>query len=92
MPNAMLALATLYAFVSLGTFIAFGIDKRRARLGARRIPERTLHLMELAGGWPGALIGMQLFRHKRRKARYFIVTGLIAAAHAGAWIAWLSRR
>jgi uncharacterized membrane protein YsdA (DUF1294 family) len=91
MPTVLLALASVYALVSLATLAAFGIDKRRAQLGARRIPERTLHFMELAGGWPGALIGMQLFRHKRRKARYFLVTAGIALAHAGAWIAWLLR-
>lgn len=91
MPTAPLALASLYAFVSLATLVAFGVDKRRARLGARRVPERTLHLLEVAGGWPGALLGMQLFRHKRRKARYFVVTGVIALAHAGGWIAWLVR-
>ncbi len=89
--TATLTLACLYALVSVTTLVAFGVDKRRARLGARRIPERTLHALELAGGWPGALIGMQLFRHKRRKPRYFGVTALIAVAHVGAAIAWLAR-
>ena len=32
------------------TFFAYGIDKWRARSNRRRTPERTLHLLELAGG------------------------------------------
>lgn len=97
MPTVALVLVPLYAIASLLTLAVFGVDKRRARAGARRVPERTLHLLELCGGWPGALLGMQLFRHKRRKARYFLVTALIAAAHLvalgalGAWLGQVAR-
>ena len=62
---------------SLIAFVAHGRDKRAARLGRRRTPERTLHLLELIGGWPGALLAMTIFRHKTRKASYFLVTALI---------------
>ncbi len=62
---------------SLIAFVAHGRDKRAARLGRRRTPERTLHLLELIGGWPGALLAMTVFHHKTRKASYFLVTALI---------------
>lgn len=62
---------------SLIAFVAHGRDKRAARLGRRRTPERTLHLLELIGGWPGALLAMTIFHHKTRKASYFLVTALI---------------
>jgi len=81
----------IYATASAITFIAFGVDKRRAGRGDRRIPERTLHALELLGGWPGALLGMQVFRHKRRKAAYFVVTWALAVGHAIAFAAWLWR-
>ena len=68
---------------SLIAFVAHGRDKRAARLGRRRTPERTLHLLELIGGWPGALVAMTVFHHKTRKASYFLVTALIVVA----WIA-----
>ena len=68
---------------SLIAFVAHGRDKRAARLGRRRTPERTLHLFELIGGWPGALVAMIVFHHKTRKASYFLVTALIVAA----WVA-----
>jgi uncharacterized membrane protein YsdA (DUF1294 family) len=62
---------------SLIAFVAHGRDKRAARRGRRRTPERTLHLLELIGGWPGALLAMTVFHHKTRKASYFLVTALI---------------
>src|SRR6185295_11607918 len=48
----LLATLALYATMSLITLTAYAIDKRRAIRGQRRIKEKTLHLIELAGGWP----------------------------------------
>ena len=72
------------------TFLAFGVDKRAAKLGNRRIPEARLHTMELAFGWPGAFLGRKLLRHKSVKTSYTIVFWLIGAAHLAAWglIVW----
>ncbi|MEG2941275.1 MAG: DUF1294 domain-containing protein, partial [Thermomonas sp.] len=36
----------------------------------RRMPEDTLHLLDVLGGWPGALIAQQLHRHKTVKASF----------------------
>ena len=55
--------AGAYAIVSLITYGMYAFDKRRAVRGGRRVPERTLHLFELAGGWPGALVAARTFRH-----------------------------
>ena len=52
--------------VSLAAFLLMGADKRRARRGDWRVPERTLVLAALLGGAPGALLGMWAFRHKTR--------------------------
>lgn len=81
-----------YAVMSLLTLAILGFDKRRAANAERRIPERTLHMLELLGGWPGSLLGQQLFRHKRSKPAFFLVTWLIAILHAGCWFAWLRWR
>ena len=68
-----------YALTSAITFAAYGLDKRSARLGRRRIPERPLHGLELLGGWPGALLGQAVFHHKRRKLSYMVVfVGIVA--------------
>ena len=51
-------------------FAAMGIDKRRARRGAWRIPERTLWLWALPFSAPGAYAGMRVFHHKTRHAAF----------------------
>lgn len=78
----------VYALASAASFVALGIDKRAATHGRRRIPERVLHGLELAGGWPGALLGMTVWKHKRRKTEYKLVTALVVLLHLTLW-AWL---
>ena len=61
-PWAMLGLWVL--LVSIVTFFVFGIDKWKAKRGARRIRERTLFLLAAAGGSIGAWLGMKVWHHK----------------------------
>mgnify|MGYP002868261644 CR=1 FL=1 len=49
-----------------------GVDKRRARAGKWRIRERTLFLSAALGGSVGAILGMQLFRHKTKHKSFTI--------------------
>lgn len=78
--------ASIYATLSMLTLIAFGLDKRAAIKNARRTPERTLHQMSWLGGWPGAFVAMELFRHKRRKPAFVRRVYLIAGVHVLAWL------
>src|SRR2546423_1312045 len=73
MPVWLPIILTLYLLASLVTFIAYGLDKRAARAGRGRTRERTLHVMELLGGWPGALAAQRVFRHKTRDGRFRVV-------------------
>lgn len=59
--------ASAYAIFSVCTFGAYALDKSAARSGQYRIPERSLHMVSLLGGWPGALIAQQVLRHKTTK-------------------------
>jgi uncharacterized membrane protein YsdA (DUF1294 family) len=72
-----------YALMSVITLAAYGIDKRRAILGRRRIPERTLHTLEFCCGWPGAIIGRTAFKHKRRKVGFSVITALLILTNIG---------
>lgn len=84
----------IYLLLSLITFVAYWLDKSAAKKAARRTPENTLHLLALMGGWPGALLARQTFRHKTLKVpfRYILwltvflnigaVTGLLVAQYS----------
>ena len=67
MPESLVFLAGLYAGFSLVVFLAYAFDKWAAVKGRRRVSEKTLHLMAVFGGWPGALLARWLFRHKTSK-------------------------
>ena len=77
------------AGVNLVTFAAFGIDKWKAVRHRWRIPEATLLGLSLIGGAAGGLAGMRLFRHKTRKARFFVGVPVMLAAHLALGAAWL---
>ena len=66
-------LAYLVIGMSALTFFVYARDKASARKGRRRMPESTLHLMSLLGGWPGAWVAQQGFRHKNRKGSFQMV-------------------
>jgi len=76
----------LYALASLITFLLYRHDKQRARDKGWRVPERVLHLGELLGGWPGALLAQQRFRHKTVKLSFRLVFFAIVALHQLLWL------
>ena len=58
--------AALWMLVwSLALFSLMGRDKRLARMGGRRIPEKRLFLLAALGGAVGGVAGMAVFRHKQ---------------------------
>jgi len=63
-------IAAAYAGMSLLTFMAFAWDKAAAQARRWRTAESTLHLLALAGGWPGALLAQQWLRHKSAKREF----------------------
>ena len=67
--------------INFTTWAAYGLDKGRAKSGKWRIPERTLLLLALIGGSLGALAGMIMFRHKTRKAKFFISVPAMFVVH-----------
>ena len=76
----------LYPAVSLISLLLYWQDKQQARTQAWRTPEKVLHASELCGGWPGALVAQQLFRHKTRKVSYQLVFWGIVLLHQVFWL------
>lgn len=77
----------VYFGASLWTVVLYAWDKQRARRARGRIAERTLHFLELAGGWPGALLAQRILRHKNQKFSYQRTFWLIVLLHLCAWAA-----
>lgn len=61
-------------------------DKSAAKRAAWRTPEKTLHWLALAGGWPGALLAQQLLGHKSAKAEFRRVFWLTVVLNVGAFV------
>lgn len=68
-----LAVAIACGLLSVLSYLMYWLDKEAAQRNAQRIPENTLHLVDLLGGWPGALIAQQQFRHKTIKVSFQFV-------------------
>ena len=73
---ALLIYCGYIIIVSLVTFIAYGVDKRKARKGKWRISEKTLLCMSFFGGAMGGMLGMRKFRHKT-KHWYFTAVNIL---------------
>ncbi|MEN5207673.1 cold shock and DUF1294 domain-containing protein [Stenotrophomonas terrae] len=80
-PDWTLFTALGMSVVALGFYLH---DKGAAARGQQRVPENTLHLLSLLGGWPGALIGQGLFRHKTSKQSFQFVFWLTVVLNIGA--------
>lgn len=65
----MIALYLLFIY-NLLVFLTYGFDKFQARRDGRRTPEATLLWLTALAGGPGALVAMQVFRHKTRKFKF----------------------
>lgn len=57
-------------FLNILTFIVYGVDKLKARRGSWRVSEFTLLMLAIAGGSFGAWLGMHLFHHKTKHAKF----------------------
>lgn len=57
-----------------------------ARKDWRRVPESTLLVFGVVGGWGGAIAGQQIFRHKTQKQpfkTYFIISVIVSISVMG---------
>lgn len=68
-----------YITLNVAAFLAYGLDKLKAKHSLWRIPEKFLLGLAFFGGAAGAIAGSRLFHHKTsREKRYFRITNLIS--------------
>ena len=77
------------AFMSIVAFILYGVDKRKAKREAWRIPEAVLLGWGFFGGACGALCAMKFFRHKTKHWYFWAVNILGLILHIAAIVAIL---
>lgn len=81
--NAPIQIFWVFAGMSAMAFVMYGLDKWAAKRNARRTPENTLQLCALLGGWPGALLAQQVFRHKSSKRSFQVVFWFMVVINCG---------
>ena len=86
--SSLVSPAGLLVALNLLAFLAWGLDKRAAIRGRRRVPESRLILQALARGAKGPRAGVLLFRHKTAKRSFQL--RLVPASLVGLLVAyWL---
>jgi len=73
-----------YLLVSLVSFVMYAFDKSASRSGRWRVPENSLHTLTLFGGWPGAMLGQGILRHKTVKQPFRFIFWLTVAINCAA--------
>lgn len=88
MKPLVIAVIIWLCVANLAALILFGVDKKRAKEGRWRIPEKTLFLSAILGGSIGAILGMHLFRHKTKHwyFRYGLPAILLVQIGLGLWL------
>lgn len=71
-----------YIAINLAAFVFYGADKFFAKKGMWRVPEKTLFGLAFLGGGFGALLGMEVFRHKTKHMSFKILVPLSCVIHA----------
>ena len=65
--SLFLGILVYYCVASGCALLVMAHDKLAARAERWRVPERNLHLLSIAGGWPGTWLACMILRHKIRK-------------------------
>ena len=79
------SISIIIVIINIVTFIIYGIDKYKAKIGKWRIPENSLIGLAIIGGSIGAYLGMRVWHHKTMHLKFkygiplIIVIQLIAA-------------
>lgn len=71
-------IAVIYLIViNILGFLVMGLDKHKAKMVERRIPENTLFMFTILGGGIGTIAGMYVFHHKTKKMKFKVGMPLI---------------
>ena len=89
--TALLAALVFLIAANAVSFLLMAHDKRSARLGKWRVPEKLLFFAAACFGGLGGVLGMRLLRHKTRHWYFRVFFPMLLAVQivllaAGAWL------
>jgi len=84
----VIPIVAFYALISVIAYITYAIDKKAAINNRRRVSERSLHLLGIVGGWPGAFLAQQRLRHKTQKTAFQVTFWLTVVVNL-VCVGWL---
>ncbi len=76
----------IYGVASIACFAGYGLDKAAANQKQWRVSETILLLIGLVGGWPGGIIGQEIFRHKTQKKAFRTLFWMTVAINMAAFV------
>ena len=76
----------VYGIASVACFIGYALDKRAAEKNQWRVSETILLMIGLAGGWPGAILAQEIFRHKTKKITFRTLFWMSVAINMAAFV------
>lgn len=74
------ALLYYLVVINIATFVAYGLDKLKAKHHWWRIPEKWLLLLAVVGGSVGAILGIKFWHHKTNHKKFKYGVPAIAVA------------
>ena len=79
----ILGTVAIVVVMNIAAFALMGHDKKRARQGKWRVPERTLFLVTACFGGLGGVLGMKVFHHKTQHWYFKVFFPLLMVLQAG---------
>ena len=80
----LVALAII-AIMNIASFALMGHDKRCARQGKWRVPEKRLFLVTACFGGLGGVLGMKMFHHKTQHWYFKVFFPLLLIVQIALW-------
>lgn len=72
---------TILVCLNIITFLLYGWDKLCAIRHSWRVPEKILLFFAFAFGSVGAYLAMQIFRHKTKHKKFYILVPIFMIIH-----------
>ncbi|WP_394145596.1 DUF1294 domain-containing protein [Vibrio atypicus] len=67
--------------ISTVTYLVYAVDKQAQHTGGMQIPDVCFHVLNLLGGWPGAMLAQSVLHHKYNNIGFKLLFWLSMAAN-----------